>query len=169
MERFTGLIGLWSFSAWPFSCLRTGRRYSHGSCSGDRPAVRLCFSGAEDGLREAVSDRIHRGECAARIRGIGQPFLFGPLGEKSGPYGVIFAFQVLPIVIFIAALFAILYQIGVMQVVVRAMAARDAAGHGRERSRVHQCRGKHLHGADRSAADDRPFLAGLTNRNFSRS
>src|SRR5947207_9112605 len=52
----------------------------------------------------------------------GSKFLFGPHGEKSGPFGVIFAFQVLPIVIFIAALFAILYQIGVMQVVVRGMA-----------------------------------------------
>jgi concentrative nucleoside transporter, CNT family len=35
---------------------------------------------------------------------------------------VVFAFQVLPIVIFIASLFAILYYFGVMQVVIRAMA-----------------------------------------------
>ena len=52
----------------------------------------------------------------------GSEFLFGPLGTKAGPFGVIFAFQVLPIVIFIASVFAVLYQIGVMQVVVRAMA-----------------------------------------------
>jgi CNT family concentrative nucleoside transporter len=52
----------------------------------------------------------------------GSQFLFGPLGAKTGPFGVVFAFQVLPIVIFIAALFAILYQIGVMQHVVRGMA-----------------------------------------------
>src|SRR5687768_279246 len=52
----------------------------------------------------------------------GSKFLFGPLGEKSGPYGVIFAFQVLPIVIFIASIFAVLYQLGVMQVIVRGMA-----------------------------------------------
>src|SRR5258706_5721778 len=51
----------------------------------------------------------------------GSKFLFGPLGEKAGPYGVIFAFQVLPIVIFIAALFAILYHFGVLQVVIKAM------------------------------------------------
>src|SRR5438067_1559622 len=30
----------------------------------------------------------------------GAKFLFGPLGMKSGPYGVLFAFQVLPIIIF---------------------------------------------------------------------
>ena len=52
----------------------------------------------------------------------GSKFLFGPLGSKAGPFGVIFAFQVLPIVIFIAALFAILYYFGVMQVIIRVMA-----------------------------------------------
>lgn len=52
----------------------------------------------------------------------GSKFLFGPLGEKTGPFGVIFAFQVLPIVIFIASLFSILYYLGVMQIVIRGMA-----------------------------------------------
>ena len=46
---------------------------------------------------------------------VGSQFLFGPLGTKGGPYGVIFAFQVLPIVIFIASFFSILYYLGVMQ------------------------------------------------------
>ena len=41
---------------------------------------------------------------------------------SSGPFGVVFAFQVLPIVIFIASFFAILYYLGVMQWVVRGMA-----------------------------------------------
>jgi concentrative nucleoside transporter, CNT family len=67
---------------------------------------------------------------------VGSSFVFGPLGSKVvwpkimttvlGPegaqYGVIFAFQVLPTIIFIAALFAILYYFGVMQLVVRAFA-----------------------------------------------
>jgi len=52
----------------------------------------------------------------------GSAFVFGPLGLKSGPFGVVFAFQVLPIVIFIASIFSILYYFGVMQVVIRAMA-----------------------------------------------
>ncbi|MBI4873941.1 MAG: NupC/NupG family nucleoside CNT transporter [Acidobacteria bacterium] len=52
----------------------------------------------------------------------GSKFVFGPLGEKAGPFGVVFAFQVLPIVIFIASLFAILYYFGVMQVVIKGMA-----------------------------------------------
>ena len=41
---------------------------------------------------------------------------------------MIFAFQVLPTIIFIAALFAILYYFGVMQIVVRLFAVADAPG-----------------------------------------
>src|SRR5579863_10354486 len=53
----------------------------------------------------------------------GSSFVFGDkLGVKNDQFGVVFAFQVLPIVIFIASLFAVLYYLGVMQVVVKAMA-----------------------------------------------
>src|SRR5579863_4028306 len=52
----------------------------------------------------------------------GSNFVFGPLGIKAGPFGVVFAFQVLPIVIFIASFFSILYYLGIMQVIVRAFA-----------------------------------------------
>jgi CNT family concentrative nucleoside transporter len=41
------------------------------------------------------------------------------LGDEGAQYAMIFAFQVLPTIIFIAALFAILYYFGVMQLVVR--------------------------------------------------
>jgi concentrative nucleoside transporter, CNT family len=67
---------------------------------------------------------------------VGAAFVFGPLGDANiwgramsgaiGPdgarYAVIFAFQVLPTIIFIAALFAILYYFGIMQIVVRLFA-----------------------------------------------
>jgi CNT family concentrative nucleoside transporter len=46
----------------------------------------------------------------------------GALGEEGLRYSIIFAFQVLPTIIFIAALFAILYYFGVMQIVVRLFA-----------------------------------------------
>lgn len=53
----------------------------------------------------------------------GSSFVFGDkLGLKNDQFGVIFAFQVLPIVIFISSLFAILYYLGVMQLFVKAMA-----------------------------------------------
>jgi CNT family concentrative nucleoside transporter len=67
---------------------------------------------------------------------VGSSMVFGPLGDRDvwprimttvlGPegarYSVLFAFQVLPTIIFIAALFAILYYLGVMQVIVQAFA-----------------------------------------------
>ncbi len=68
--------------------------------------------------------------------GVGSAFVFGALGDSTvwsrvmtgalGPEGAqqasMFAFQVLPTIIFIAALFAILYYFGVMQLVVRLFA-----------------------------------------------
>ena len=81
----------------------------------------------------------------------GSQFVFGPLGSKGGPFGVVFAFQVLPIVIFIASFFSILYYFGVMQVVVKGMAMVMQKRHGRQRRRIAQRRRQHLHGPDRSA------------------
>jgi CNT family concentrative nucleoside transporter len=67
---------------------------------------------------------------------VGSSFVFGPLGnpevwprvmtgvlgQEGQQYASIFAFQVLPTIIFIAALFAMLYYFGVMQFVVRVFA-----------------------------------------------
>lgn len=53
----------------------------------------------------------------------GSQFVFGELGKQGSSLGVIFAFQVLPAIIFVSALFAIMYYLGIMQVVVRAFAA----------------------------------------------
>jgi len=66
----------------------------------------------------------------------GTSFVFGPLGDQpawarlmttvlgneGAKYSVIIATQVLPTIIFVAALFAILYYFGVMQIVVRLFA-----------------------------------------------
>ncbi len=47
----------------------------------------------------------------------GSRFVFGDLVDKS-KYGFIFAFQVLPIIIFMSSLMAVLYHLGIMQKVV---------------------------------------------------
>jgi concentrative nucleoside transporter, CNT family len=53
----------------------------------------------------------------------GSAFVFGDtLGRSSGSLGAIFAFQVLPIIIFIASFFSILYYLGIMQWIVKAFA-----------------------------------------------
>lgn len=52
----------------------------------------------------------------------GSQFVFGELGKQHSSVGVIFAFQILPAIIFVSALFAIMYYLGIMQVIVRAFA-----------------------------------------------
>ncbi len=61
----------------------------------------------------------------------GTRMLFGELGlPNSGAFGkliapnsgAIFAFQVLPTIIFISAFFAVMYHIGLMQIIIRGMA-----------------------------------------------
>ena len=55
--------------------------------------------------------------------GEGSKFVFGVLGDQQNKsIGFVFATQVLPTIMFIASIFAILYYIGVMQVVVRSFA-----------------------------------------------
>ncbi len=50
---------------------------------------------------------------------VGSEFVFGPLGAEKSSVGFIFAFQVLPTIIFIAAFFALLYYLRVMQFIIR--------------------------------------------------
>jgi len=52
----------------------------------------------------------------------GSRFVFGALGERGSKLGFTFAFQVLPTIVFVAALFAILYHFGVMQLVIDVVA-----------------------------------------------
>ncbi len=52
----------------------------------------------------------------------GSSFVFGELGAKNGKLGMFFAFQVLPTIIFVSAVFAVLYHFGVMQVVIKQVA-----------------------------------------------
>ena len=55
----------------------------------------------------------------------GSSFVFSDLGAREGGasgLGVVFAFQVLPTIVFIASLFSILYYLGIMQLVVRGLA-----------------------------------------------
>jgi concentrative nucleoside transporter, CNT family len=48
----------------------------------------------------------------------GSKFVFGPLGDPHGSLGLIFAFQVLPLIIYVACLFAILYYLRVLPALV---------------------------------------------------
>ena len=163
MERFTGLIGLFLIvgGAYLFSANR----------SAIKPRLILWGLGLQFGFAFLVL-KTNFGlvfqAASVAVNALldyaeeGSKFLFGPLGAKTGPFGVVFAFQVLPIVVFIAALFAILYYYGVMQVIIRMMAIgmrRVMGASGAESTCV---AASIFMGQTEAPLTIRPFLDGLT-------
>ena len=124
MGRFTGILGIAVILglAWLFST--------------DRRAIKLKTIGWGLGLQLVLGYFVLRSETGRYVFQVagdgakkllsfsyaGSEFIFGELGKEHSSLGLIFAFQVLPIIIFIAAFFAVLYHIGVMQLIIRAAA-----------------------------------------------
>src|SRR5579884_24742 len=93
----------------------------------------------------------------------GSTFVFGDkLGQRTPEFGVIFAFQVLPIVIFICSLFAILYYLGVMQVFVKGMAIAMQRFMGTSGAESTCVAASIVMGQTEAPITIRPFLASLT-------
>src|SRR5437773_7121569 len=92
----------------------------------------------------------------------GSNFVFGPLGIKSGAFGVVFAFQVLPIVIFIASFFSILYYLGIMQIIVRAMAVGMQKVMGASGAESLNVAASIFMGQTEAPLTIKPFIAGMT-------
>ena len=124
MDRFTGILGMLTV---------LGLAYVF---SANRQAIRYKTVAWGLGLQIAFAFLIMRWEygrlffeklgAAANwlldFAYYGTSFVFGDLGQKNSPRGFYFAFQALPTIIFIAALFAVLYYLGIMQLVVKAAA-----------------------------------------------
>ena len=133
MARFTGVLGILAVlaAAWLFST--------------DRRRIRWRTIAWGLGLQIAFAFLVLRfsfGQAAMSWAGgvvtkmlsatfAGTSVLFGELGlPNSGAFGnlvgpgkgIVFAFQVLPTIIFISAFFAALYHVGVMQQIIRGMA-----------------------------------------------
>jgi CNT family concentrative nucleoside transporter len=91
----------------------------------------------------------------------GSSMVFGPLGTPGNPLAV-FAFAVLPTIIFISAFFALLYHIGFMQRVIRLVAwvmQRTMGTSGAESTNV---AASIFMGQTEAPLTIRPFLAGAT-------
>ena len=96
-------------------------------------AVIVLKTGVGQRTFEILGDKIRQ---LLDFAAVGSSFVFGPIGDRPvwarimnevlGPegarYSLIFAFQIAPTIIFIAALFAILYYFGIMQLIVRLFA-----------------------------------------------
>jgi len=121
MGRFTGILGLLTMLglAFAFSTNRRAIRVKTVLWGlGLQIAFAFCVLKVDAGRRafQVIGDAANR---VLSYSFVGSEFVFGSLGKPSSNIGFVFAFQVLPVVIFICALFAILYHIGVMQVVIR--------------------------------------------------
>ncbi len=124
MARFTGVLGLLTMLAlaWFFSTDRRAIRWRTVMWG---LGLQLVFAVLV--LKFTVGQQIlaAAGDGVTRMLNnafAGSSFVFGQLGLQHSPSGVIVAFQVLPTIIFISALFAVLYHIGVMQIVIKGFA-----------------------------------------------
>lgn len=164
MGRFTGLLGLVVILAvaWLFSTHK-----KHVKLRIIAWGVGLQFAFALLVLKTnfgVVFQKIGEGVNAMLgYSQAGASFVFGDaLGKNSGPFGVIFAFQVLPIVIFIASFFAILYYLGVMQWIVRGMAIAMQKVMGVSGAESLNVAASIFMGQTEAPLTIRPFIAGLT-------
>ncbi len=164
MGRFTGLLGILVIlgAAWLFS--------SH------KRAIKLRIVGWGLGLQFAFAVLVLKTDFGKLFQAIGagvnamlgyteagSAFVFGDqLGRSAGPFGVIFAFQVLPIIIFIASFFAILYYLGIMQWIVRGMAIGMQKVMGVSGAESLNVAASIFMGQTEAPLTIRPFLAGLT-------
>ncbi len=93
----------------------------------------------------------------------GAKFVFGEaLVSAKGPAGFVFAFQILPTVIFVAALFAVLYHLGVMQWVLRGFAVVMAKLMGTSGAESLNVAASLFLGQTEAPLTIRPYLARLT-------
>lgn len=132
-------------------------------------------------LKTAVGQRVFEvlGEKMRQLLDfsvVGSAFVFGPLGDRSiwiqvmgttfgenaANYGTIFAFQILPTIIFIAALFAILYFVGLMQLIVRLFAVVMNKVMGASGAESLNVAASIFMGQTEAPLTIRPFLARMT-------
>jgi concentrative nucleoside transporter, CNT family len=93
----------------------------------------------------------------------GAAFLFGEkLVASDGPVGFVFAFQVLPTIVFVAALFAVLYHLGIMQLVISGVAWVTSRVLGSSGAETLNAAASIFLGQTEAPLTIRPYLARLT-------
>jgi concentrative nucleoside transporter, CNT family len=133
LARYTGLLGILAVlaAAWLGS---TDRKHIRWRTIVWGIGLQVCFAFLV--LRFSFGQRFMAwaGDVVTNMLSAtfaGTQVLFGQLGlPNSGAFGAmlgpnkgsVFAFQVLPTIIFISAFFAVLYHLGVMQIIIRGMA-----------------------------------------------
>ena len=92
----------------------------------------------------------------------GTEFIFGKAADASGPWGFIFAVKVLPIIIYFAALMAVLYHLGIMQRVVALLAWVLRRALGISGAEALSAAANIFLGQTEAPLTVKPFIAGMT-------
>jgi concentrative nucleoside transporter, CNT family len=163
-NRFTGLIGITLILALGIglSQRRSAIRWSVIAWG-----LGLQFLFAIFVLRVPFGQALFRklGDIVSALLGFsyaGSSFVFGELGRQHSSVGVIIAFQILPAIIFVSALFAVLYYLGVMQVIVRALATVMSRVMGASGAESLNVAASIFMGQTEAPLTIRPFLARMT-------
>lgn len=124
MERYIGLLGVGLLIAVAWGMSSSRRRVPWRLVMG---GVALQFAVAALVLRfgpVVTAFDLFSGWVNAVIGAAdaGIAFVFGRLGDPSGPLGFVFIARVLPIIIFFSALMAVLYHVGLMPRLIAALA-----------------------------------------------
>jgi len=163
LARFTGVLGLLFFLGVAYA-LSTNRRAIRWRTVAWGLSLQIVFAflvikwSYGQTVLSAVSGFI-TGMLAHSADG--SSLVFGPLGDPKSPLNV-FAFAVLPTIIFVSAFFAILYHIGVMQQIIKVVAwlmQRTMGTSGAESTNV---AASIFMGQTEAPLTIRPFLAGAT-------
>jgi len=124
LQRFTGVLGILAVltAAWLFSTDRRRIRWRTVAWGLSLQVLFAFFVLRFDFGQRAM---FWAGGVVTKMlsaTAAGTSVLFGKLGTPDTSLGSIFAFQVLPTIIFISAFFAVMYHIGLMQIIIRALA-----------------------------------------------
>jgi concentrative nucleoside transporter, CNT family len=165
MGRYTGILGLLTMLSLAFT-FSTNRRAIRVKTVAWGLSLQILF--AFFVLRVDYGRRAFQviGDAANKVLSysfVGSEFLFGDLGKQTSHVGFVFAFQVLPVVIFICALFAILYHVGIMQIVIRGMAWAMTRFMGASGAESLNVAASIFMGQTEAPVTIRPFLPELTH------
>jgi CNT family concentrative nucleoside transporter len=124
MQQFTGILGILAIlgACWACSTNRKAVKWkivAWGIC------LQLLFAFIVLKFRWGQNVMQTAGAAVNQLLGyaqVGASFVFGTLADPGGPSGLVFAFYVLPTIIFMAAFFAVLYHFGVMQAIIKGAA-----------------------------------------------
>jgi CNT family concentrative nucleoside transporter len=164
MGRFTGILGLLTMLSLAY-IFSTNRRAISKKTVAWGLGLQIVFAifvlkiELGQALFQKAGDAVNRLLSYAFA---GSQFVFGDLGAQHSSMGFVFAFQVLPTIIFICALFAVLYHYGVMQFIIKLAAKVMTRLMGTSGAESLNVAASIFMGQTEAPLTIRPFLSDLT-------